>query len=274
MTRFVLLILLALVLLFVDKQYSHLTVVRSWLTTAATPVYWLADLPSRIWGSASDLVVSRSELFEENARLKARNLILEQKVQKLASLTAQNIRLKELLNSSELVDEQVVIAEIIGVDPDPFSHIVMINKGGLDGVFPGQAILDAHGVMGQVVEVSPVSSRVMLVTDTSSRVPVQNNRTSYRAIAAGTGNSDQLELLHIPDTADFEVGDLLTSSGLGRRYPAGYPLGKVNKVVHEPGQPFATVLIQPVAEINRSRLVLLVFKNKRGVSDLTKGSES
>ncbi len=272
MTRFVLLLLLSLVLLFVDHRYNYLSVVRSWLTVAATPVYWLADMPSQMWGTASDLVVSRSELFEENARLKARNLILEQKVQKLASLTAQNIRLKELLNSSELVDEQVVIAEIVGIDPDPFSHIVMINKGSLDGVFAGQAILDARGVMGQVVEVSPVSSRVMLVTDMSSRVPVQNHRTDYRAIAAGTGNPDQLELLHIPDTADFKVGDLLTSSGLGQRYPAGYPLGKVQRVIHEPGQPFATVLIQPVAEINRSRLVLLVFREKQTLPDLPKGS--
>ena len=100
----------------------------------------------------------------------------------------------------------------------------------------------------------------MLITDTSSRVPVQNNRTNYRAIAAGTGNSAQLELLHIPDTADFKVGDLLTSSGLGQRYPAGYPLGTVQQVVHKPGQPFATVQIKPMAEINRSRLVLLVFR--------------
>ena len=265
MTRFILLMLLSLVLLVVDHRFSYLSHVRSWLTVAATPVYWLADLPSRMLGAASEVVISRNELFEENARLKARNLILEQKVQKLASLTAQNIRLKELLNSSELVDEQVVVAEIIGVDADPFSHIVMINKGSVDGTFPGQAILDAHGVMGQVIEVSPVSSRIMLVTDTSSRVPVQNNRTGYRAIAAGTGNPDQLELLHIPDTADFKDGDLLTSSGLGQRYPAGYPLGRVQKVLHKPGQPFATVFIQPMAEINRSRLVLLVYRNKKDI---------
>lgn len=273
MTRFVCLLLLSLLLLIVDHRYSYLTVVRSWLTVAATPVYWLADLPLKLWGTATDLVVSRSELFEENARLKARNLILEQKVQKLASLTAQNIRLKELLNSAELVDEQVAVAEIIGVDPDPFSYVVMINKGALDGVFPGQAILDARGVMGQVIEVSPVSSRVLLVTDISSRVPVQNNRTNYRAIAIGTGSADQLELLHIPDTADFKVGDLLTSSGLGQRYPSGYPVGRVEEVIHKPGQPFATVLIRPVAEVNQSRLVLLVFREQQSLPSIIKGNK-
>ena len=258
-TRFILLVLVSMTLLFVDHRFQSLSIVRSWLTVAATPVQFLADTPARIWGLADELVTSRSDLLEENARLKAKNLILEQKLQKLASLTAQNIRLKELLNSSELVDEQVLVAEIVGVDPDPFRHVVTINKGSVDGVFAGQAIVDAHGVMGQVIEVTPLSSRVVLVTDNSSRIPVQVNRTGYRAVAAGTGQPDSMELMHIPDTADIRVGDLLTSSGLGQRYPTGYPLGKVHKIVHEPGDAFSKVDIQLLAEVNRSRFVLLVF---------------
>ena len=270
MTQLVFFMLLSLVLLVIDHRYNYFSYVRSWLAVVTTPVYWLADLPSRAVDVASEAVVSRSELVEENMRLKAKNLILEQKMQKLASLTAQNIRLKELLNSADLVDEQVVVAEIVGVDADPFSNVVMINKGSADGVFQGQAILDARGVMGQVIEVTLVSSRVMLVTDSASRVPAQNHRTGYRAIAAGTGLPDQLELLHIPDTADFKEGDLLTSSGLGQSFPAGYLLGTVQKVVRTPGQSFSTVLIQPAALVNRSRLVLLVFKGDR-VSDLSQG---
>ena len=240
---------------------------------AATPVQWLADFPSRLWGVADQLVTSRSELSEENARLKAKNLILEQKVQKLASLTAQNIRLKELLNSSELVDEQVLVAEIIGVDPDPFLHVVTINRGSLDNVFPGQAIVDAHGVMGQVIEVTPLSSRVMLVTDNASRIPVQVNRTGYRAVAAGTGQPGAMELMHIPDTADIQEGDLLTSSGLGQRYPAGYPLGKVKKVSHTPGEAFSRVEVALFAETNRSRFVLLVFRSEPERPEVTEKKE-
>lgn len=266
LTQFILLVVLSVVLMVVDHRYSYLSHVRVWLNVAATPIYWLADLPSQIVGAASEAVVSRGELLEENTQLKAKNLILEQKIQKLASLTTQNRRLRQLLNSSEMVNEQVVVAEIVGVDPDPFSHIVMINKGSVDGVFLGQAIVDARGVMGQVIEVSKVSSRVMLVTDTSSRVPVQNNRTGYRAIAAGTGNPDQLELLHISNTADFKKGDLLTSSGLGQHYPAGYPLGIVKQVIYKPGQPFSQVFVQPAAEVNRSRLVLLIFRNKNNTT--------
>ena len=260
MTRFVLLMILSLVLLYADYRQQALFHVRQWLTVAATPVLFLADLPGKIWGTATEVVLTRAELLEENARLKAENLILEQKVQKLASLTAQNIRLRELLNSSELVDEQVLVAEVVGVDPDPFKHMVIINKGSRDGVYAGQALLDAHGVIGQVIEVSPVSSRIMMITDTSSRIPVQNNRTKYRAVAAGIGQSDQMELMHIPDTEDIQVGDLLTSSGLGGVYPEGFPVGKVKKVEHNPVSSFATVLIEPKAETKRSRLVLLVFR--------------
>ncbi|MGI9282345.1 MAG: rod shape-determining protein MreC [Endozoicomonas sp.] len=259
-TRFVFLLIICIALLFVDHRYHYLSTARSWLTMVVTPLQWISDLPSRAFSTADELVTSRSELFEENTRLKARSLILEQKVQKLASLTAQNLRLKELLNSSELVDEQVLVAEIIGVDPDPYAHIVTINKGSSDGVFKGQAIVDANGVMGQVVAVNPVSSRVMLVTDTASRVPVQVNRSGYRAIAVGTGSKDSMELVHIPDTVDIREGDLLTSSGLGQIFPVGYPLGKVRKVVHTPGDAFAKIEVQLMAEVNRTRFVLLVFR--------------
>jgi len=254
-----------------DHNFSYLGKIKSWLSVAATPIYWLADAPFKILGLASKAVVSYSQLAEENARLKGINLILEQKMQKLSSMTAQNIRLKELLNSSEFVNEEVVIAEIISADPDPFSHVIMLNKGSIDGVFPGQAIVDAHGVMGQVIKVTVVTSWVMLITDTSSRVPIQNNRTAYRGIAAGTGKYDQLELLHVPHTADFKEGDLLTSSGLGQRYPAGYPFGKVKNVTHKPGHPFATIFVQPVAEINRGRLVLIVFRKGKEALNNAKG---
>ena len=272
-TRFALLIILSLAVLFLDHRYSVLSPARQWLTVAATPILFLADLPGRLWGSASQAVMSRNELLRENARLKARNLILEQQVQKQASLTAQNIHLKELLNSSELVGEQVLVAEVVGVDPDPFRHRVTINKGSLDGVYEGQAILDAHGVMGQVVEVSPVSSRVLMLTDMSARIPVQNNRTKYRAIAAGNGHRDHLELLYIPVTGDFREGDLLTSSGLGGTFPEGYPVGTITRVGHNPGDAFATIEVQPLAETNRSRFVLLVFRKVIDLNEPVKPSD-
>ena len=155
------------------------------------------------------------------------------------------------------------MAELIGMDPNPFTHRIIINKGERDGVVLGQPVLDARGLMGQVVELMPYTSRVLLLTDTTHSIPVQVNRNGLRAIASGTGNPERLELRHVADTADIKVGDLLVSSGLGQRFPAGYPVATVKEVIHDSGQPFAIVRAVPTAALNRSRYLLLVFSDSR-----------
>ena len=152
---------------------------------------------------------------------------------------------------------------MIGVDPNPFTHRILIDKGERDGVFLGQPVLDARGLMGQVVEIMPYTARVLLLTDSTHSIPVQVNRNGLRAIASGVGNPESLDLRHVADTADIKEGDLLVSSGLGQRFPAGYPVAVVTKVVHDPGQPFALVRAKPTASLNRSRYVLLVFSDPR-----------
>jgi rod shape-determining protein MreC len=127
----------------------------------------------------------------------------------------------------------------------------------------GQPVLDARGLMGQVVELMPYTSRVLLLTDTTHSIPVQVNRNGLRAIASGTGNPERLELRHVADTADIKEGDLLVSSGLGQRFPAGYPVATVKEVIHDSGQPFAIVRAVPTAALNRSRYLLLVFSDGR-----------
>jgi rod shape-determining protein MreC len=117
--------------------------------------------------------------------------------------------------------------------------------------------------MGQVVELMPYTSRVLLLTDTTHSIPVQVNRNGLRAIASGTGNPERLELRHVADTADIKEGDLLVSSGLGQRFPAGYPVATVKEVIHDSGQPFAIVRAVPTAALNRSRYLLLVFSDTR-----------
>lgn len=264
-TSFTFLLALSLALIFVDHRFDSLVQVRKALSVVVAPIQWLADTPARLTDDVSLVLSSRSELAQENARLKARTLILEQKVQKLASLNAQNVRLRELLNSSRLVDEKVVVAELIGIDPDPTIKQVLINKGDQDGVYAGQPLLDATGVMGQVVQTSPFNSRVILITDSNSRIPVQVNRNGYRAIAAGTASGTELELLHVPATADIQKGDLLVTSGMGQRFPVGYPVAKVTDVQKNAGYPFLTIHAEPLARLNRSRLVMLVFISEREI---------
>ncbi|EJL08831.1 rod shape-determining protein MreC [Pseudomonas chlororaphis subsp. aureofaciens 30-84] len=257
------LVVLSVALMVVDARFTLLKPVRSQMSLVLMQSYWITDLPQRLWQGVASQFGSRTELVAENEKLKTENLLLQGRMQKLAALTEQNVRLRELLNSSALVNEKVEVAELIGMDPNPFTHRIIINKGERDGVVLGQPVLDARGLMGQVVELMPYTSRVLLLTDTTHSIPVQVNRNGLRAIASGTGNPERLELRHVADTADIKEGDLLVSSGLGQRFPAGYPVATVKEVIHDSGQPFAIVRAVPTAALNRSRYLLLVFSDNR-----------
>ena len=254
---------LSAALMVVDARFTLLQPLRAQLGLIVEPVYWVGSLPVRAWESATQELSTRNELTAENERLKAEQLMMQRRLQKLAALTEQNVRLRELLNSAALVDDEVLATELIGIDPNPFTHRILIDKGERDGVILGQPVLDARGLMGQVVEVMPYTSRVLLLTDTTHSIPVQVNRNGLRAIASGTGNPERLELRHVADTADIKEGDLLVSSGLGQRFPAGYPVAIVSEVIHDSGQPFAIVRAVPTATLNRSRYMLLVFTDPR-----------
>ncbi|NUT83328.1 rod shape-determining protein MreC [Pseudomonas brassicacearum] len=261
--RLLVLTVLSVALMVVDARFTLLKPVRSQMSLVLMESYWITDLPQRLWQGVASQFGSRTELVAENEKLKTENLLLQGRMQKLAALTEQNVRLRELLNSSALVNEKVEVAELIGMDPNPFTHRIIINKGERDGVVLGQPVLDARGLMGQVVELMPYTSRVLLLTDTTHSIPVQVNRNGLRAIASGTGNPERLELRHVADTADIKEGDLLVSSGLGQRFPAGYPVAMVKEVIHDSGQPFAIVRAVPTAALNRSRYLLLVFSDNR-----------
>jgi rod shape-determining protein MreC len=254
---------LSVALMVVDARFTLLKPLRSQMSLVLMESYTFTDLPGRLWQGVASQFGSRTELIAENEKLRTEALLLQGRLQKLAALTEQNVRLRELLNSSTLVNEKVEVAELIGIDPNPFTHRILINKGERDGVVLGQPVLDARGLMGQVVELMPYTSRVLLLTDSTHSIPVQVNRNGLRAIASGTGNPERLELRHVADTADIKEGDLLVSSGLGQRFPAGYPVATVKEVIHDSGQPFAIVRAIPTAAMNRSRYVLLVFTDSR-----------
>lgn len=251
-------IVLATVLILVDQRSPWGSYVRYPLSFITGPVHYLADLPASIFSGISKQTRSRSDLQEENEHLDRQLLVLEQRSQRLAVLEAENVRLRELLNSSASLDARVLVAEIIGITPDPNRHELILNKGESDNLFNGQAVLDSHGLIGQVVEVGAYTSRVLLITDATHALSVKVNRNGVRSILTGTGHPDRLRMLYVPDSADIAAGDLLVSTGLGRRYPAGYPVATVMSVSHEPGQPFMTVEARPAAWIDRASHVLLV----------------
>ena len=262
---------LSLVLGFVDHTTSWLDGSRSALTIALTPIVVMADLPSRSVRGIQGVFSSRKDLRRRINGLESELIFLRVKTEKMAALISENNRLRGLLGSAAKLQDNVLVAELIGVNPDPEEQEVVIDKGSEDSVFVGQPVLDSRGLVGQVVEVSPFSSRVLLLSDERHSVPVQVLRSNVRFIAQGTGIGQQLELRHVNSTADIKVGDQLLSSGLGNRFPVGYPVGVVDKVAFKPGKPFAEVLAKPNAQLDRSRHVLLVFTESR-VSEETNTS--
>ena len=257
--------MLSTLLILLDQRSPWGDSVRYPISYLTGVVHYLADLPGSLLSGLQSQARSRSELREDNERLRRQLLVLEQRSQRLAVLEAENVRLRELLNSSANLDARVLVAEIIGVEPDPNRHEIIINKGVGDGLFKGQAVLDAHGLIGQLVEVGPYTSRALLITDATHALSVKVNRSGVRSILAGTGHPDRLRLLYVPDSADVAEGDLLVSTGLGRRYPAGYPAATVTAISREPGQSFVTVEARPAAWIDRASHVLLVESRQAGI---------
>ena len=185
--------------------------------------------------------------------------LLNSRLQRFEVLEEENRRLRRLLGSTMDFRERVMIAELLAVELEQFRKMIEINKGSRDGVYDGQPVVDARGVIGQVIHVGPFSSNVLMITDPSHSIPVQVNRNGLRAIAVGTGQNDTLLLEHLPTNSDIQVGDLLVSSGLGRRFPRGYPVGTVADVKLEPGAPFGTIAVTPSAMLAQNREVLLVW---------------
>lgn len=248
---------LTIALIYVYTDWFH--TLKSRAIGIAAPFYWVSDLPRKTEDWADNRLMSRDRLVQENEALRTEILVLKRKLQQMASLAAENVRLRQLLNSTDTREDRVIIAELIGVSPDPQVQTVMVNRGSDHGVYIGQALVDAFGLMGQVVHVGKKSSQILLITDTTHALPVQINRNGVRLVAEGIGNLYELALRHVSNTTDIQVGDLLVSSGLGQRFPVGYPVAEVTEVEMDPSRPFARVTARPMAELNRSRHVLLVF---------------
>jgi len=266
-SRALLFSLAAVALILINLYTDWLAPVRAQLGSVATPFYWITDLPERLSDWTEETFTEPGQLREENQALKSELLILQRKLQQMAALAAENVRLRRLLGSSDMLQDKVLVAELMGVSPNPLRHAMVINKGERDGVYLGQPVLDAFGLMGQVVEVNATSSRVLLITDSNHALPVQVNRNGVRAVAEGTGQVDRLRLRHVSNTTDIREGDLLVSSGLGDRFPVGYPVAEVKQVVRDPGQAFSRVIAEPMARLNRSRHLLLVFGSEAPAGD-------
>jgi len=258
---------LAIGLIVADHRYQYLDPLRATLSVIAYPVHYVAGLPSSLARKLQDHLARKEELRHRNRSLYRDNLVLKARLQRFEALEAENIRLRDLLGSALRMGDRVLIAELRAVDLDPYRQQAMIDRGTTSGVFVGQPVLDANAVMGQVTRVDPLSATVLLITDANHGLPVQINRNGLLTVARGTGFINRLELSHLPKNADVRAGDLVVTSGLGGHFPPGYPVAQVTEVRQESGEPFATVIAEPSARLDRSHEVLLVWTLASPVPD-------
>ncbi|KLV06169.1 rod shape-determining protein MreC [Photobacterium aquae] len=261
--RLFLAILLSVGLMLADSRLDAFANVRYLLNSAIAPLQYAANLPRDMLDGVSGQFSTHQRLLAENKLLQRDLLVQQSDVLLLEQLKQENQRLRELLGSPFVRDEKKLIAEVMAVDSDPYSHQVMIDKGRVDGVYEGQPVINEKGIVGQVSYVGAHNSRVLLLIDPTHAIPVQVVRNDIRVIASGSGLVDQIQLEHVPSSTDIQVGDLLVSSGLGGRYPEGYPVAHVTEFSFDNKRPFAQIKARPTVQFDRLRYLLLVWPTAR-----------
>ncbi|MCW0505402.1 rod shape-determining protein MreC [Aeromonas piscicola] len=261
--RLFLAVIISIAAIVADSRFGVFTHVRVYLSSLVSPLQYMANAPGIMLDTMSTQVQTRAGLIEQTKQQEQQLFTLRSRLLKMDHLEHENQRLRELLGSPVHKESRKMVAELLSVDSDPFSHQVLINKGALDGVYNGQPVINDQGVIGQVLHVGSTTSRVLLITDSSHGIPVRVLRNDLRAIASGSGELDKLELRNLPRNTDVQVGDLLVTSGLGGRFPEGYPVATVTRSDYVEGKPFAQVEAKPLVALDRLRYLLLLWTDKK-----------
>ncbi|MBO2664050.1 rod shape-determining protein MreC [Shewanella algae] len=254
--RLTLAVLMSVILLVANDRLEP---ARQSLASLLSPLQYLANVPGELLDWSAQSLATRDMLEQQNKELLRQQLLMSERLQRFEHLRQENQRLRELLGSPVHMDSRKMVAEVMEVASDPFHHYVVINHGSRNGVFVGQPVVDAQGVVGQVVQVSELTARVLLLSDPKHGLPVRITRNDVRLIANGIGELDEIELRHVAKSTDIKVGDLLVTSGLGNRFPEGYPVARVISVSRDDGQSYLKVTAQPLAALDRIRYLLLIW---------------
>ncbi|MFV1996582.1 MAG: rod shape-determining protein MreC [Acidiferrobacterales bacterium] len=274
LVRLILFSALAIGIMLLDQRGQRLRQIRSTLSVLTYPLIALAAVPARLGGWMSSSFTSEEEYRRRYETLREGHRIQQARLQKYEALDAENIRLRSLLGSATRVADRAIVAELVEVSTEPFTRTIVIGKGRRDGVFLGQPVLDAYGVVGQVTEVNPYISRITLITDPGHAIPVQVKRNGLRTILAGTGADDALEISYLTGSADIKIGDLLITSGLGGRFPPRFPVARITRVVNDPNEAFLSITAAPVARLRNHKEVLLVWPGKQKKENISKKGSS
>ena len=260
LTRLIMLSILSLALMMLDHRGHHLEKIRAGLNTLAYPIQLIAATPAYVGQGIADFFTTRGTLRADNEKLLAERQMLLAKLQQFEALEEENSRLRRMLGSAAQVADKALAAELIEVSSEPFTRKIVVAKGSQDGVYVGQSVIDAHGIMGQITQVASHVSRVTLITDAGHAIPVLDNRSGLRMLVFGTGDPDNLKIPYLTASSDIKEGDLLVSSGMGGTFPPGYPVAQVGKIVNDPNEAFLSITAKPAAQLNHGKQVLLIWR--------------
>lgn len=266
LTRLVFLVVLSVLLMVFDYRGHYLPQVRATLSALVYPLQAIAALPVRVSAWATELFVTERTLREQNSQLRNERLQTQARLQKLTALEAENKRLRDLLGSAARVTDRAVVAELVEVSLEPFTRKIVVAKGSRHGVYLGQPVIDAFGIVGQITEVGLFTSKATLITDPGHAIPVLVNRNGLRAVVFGTGAPDRVDVPYLTASADIREGDMLVSSGMGGRFPPGYPVVEVTKIVKDPNEAFLKIDAKPMARLNYGKEVLLIWPGDQQVA--------
>lgn len=259
LTRLVVLGALAAGMMMLDHRSNHLKDIRAGLMVIAYPFQWVVGLPVSLYDGVTDIFTTSNTLRGERDQLSTHNEELQVQLQQFEALEAENERLRAMLGSAKRVANRVLAADLANVSLEPFSRRLLIERGERDGAYPGQPVIDAHGIVGQLTQVGPHVSAVTLITDPGHAVPVLNQRSGLRAMVFGSGSHDELNVPYLTPVADIKEGDVLVSSGLGGTFPADYPVAIVTHIENDPSEGFLRISARPAAQLNHGKQVLLIW---------------
>jgi rod shape-determining protein MreC len=254
--------------MYADHQRTTLTSFRAGLTMVVAPLQYVIDLPFRLLSIAKSNLYTYRSLVTENAALKTQQLFLQAQLQKFKALETENANLRALLKSLPKENEKISrieVGRLLAINPGSYAQEVILDKGSRVGVYVGQPVLDANGIVGQVIGVGLMTSRVLLLTDNRSAIPIENSSNGARAIAVGQGGSGELMLIHLSDISAFKAGDLLVSSGLGGNYPRGYIVGVVKQIQLPKNEIYSRIMVAPAAHLDRNQQMLLLWPTQKDI---------
>ena len=247
--RLIFLIIVSCVLMYQDSQEGYTKTLRTYLSVIAYPIMYAVNLPKNTLKGFGVRLSERALIIDENKRLKEENIQLKSELQEVYKLDSENKRLYELLDSFPNRQKNFLFADIIAMSTVQDRHQIIINKGSIDGVKIGDAVADPNGIIGHVIRDQVFSSEVLLISDLEHAIPIEITNTGERAIAYGTGNKHQLEIKSIPTNSKALKGDAVITSGLGDRYPEGFPVGEISAVSRKEGENFLTIGLSPFANL-------------------------